>query len=102
MRLEGVEHDIAARRIIESLEIPSVGIGNDGAVAAAQRASQDFLYSGTFPRAGGPDQLEMLRLVGQRNRGVTQGDLSVIFARLRRLETSAMLGRDDRAALVNL
>src|SRR5882762_9130831 len=101
MRLERVEHDIAARRIVESLEIPSVGIGNDGAVAAPQRAAQNSLYGGAFPRARGPGQLEMLRLVGQRNRSVTQGDLSVLAARPCRPQASAMLGRDDGAPLVN-
>src|ERR1700675_1936009 len=101
MRLERVEHDIAARRIVESPEIPSVGIGNDGAVAAAQRAAQNSLYGGAFPRARGPDQLEVLRLIGQRNRGVTQGNLSVLAARLRRPQAFAMQGRDDGAPLVN-
>src|SRR5882757_2380631 len=101
MRLERIEHDIAARRIVESFEITAVGIGNDGAVAAAQRAAQNSLYGGAFPRACGPDQLEVLRLIGQRNRCVTQGNLSLLVARLRRPEASAMLGRDDGAPLVN-
>src|SRR5207249_146193 len=62
-RLEGVENDIAALAVVEVSQVASIGIRNDGAVAACERRAEQLPDGGALAGAGGAYQLEMLDLV---------------------------------------
>src|SRR5205814_5086 len=62
---EWVQDHVTPARVIKSVEIATVRISDDGAVAARQRSGQQFAKSRALARAGGADEFEMLGLVLQ-------------------------------------
>ena len=74
-RLEGIEDDIAPCWPVKPAEITCVRIGDHCAVAAREQRAQQFRDGRRLAGAGGPDQLEMLRLLQgvKRHRGQRDG-----------------------------
>src|SRR5690242_11721464 len=59
--IERIQNDIAAIRAVVALEIACVRIRNDGPIPARKCARQQLVDGSALTRAGGPEQLEMLR-----------------------------------------
>src|SRR4051812_40406260 len=57
-RVEGVQNDVAACRVIEALQVVAIRVGDDRAVSTAQGSRQEFPDGGAFARAGGADDFE--------------------------------------------
>ena len=91
--VEGVEDRVAGFGVIEAVQVSGVGVGDDHAITARERAAEDFPDRGGLAGAGGADQFEVFGFIHQGDRDAGNGQLAAFDAC-----TPAFL--DQRAALV--
>src|SRR5207253_11215026 len=65
VRIEGVEDDIAAARLVEARAVAAVRIGDDGAIPAREDATQQPRNRRGLAGAGGADELEVAGLLAR-------------------------------------
>src|SRR5207244_12644607 len=63
VRVEGVEDDIAATRLVEARAVAAVRIGDDGAIPTREDATQQPRNRRGLAGAGGADELEVAGLL---------------------------------------
>src|SRR5205807_2583487 len=81
--IEGIQDQVAASGIEEALPVAAVGIGDDGAIAAVERAAQELADGGAFPRPGRADDLEVFGLIRGGNRLSGEGERPGAFSAVR-------------------
>ena len=73
--VERAQNHIPGLGVVKPIEVPRVGVGDDGAIAASERGAQEFADGRALAGSGGADQLEVLGFIQrvELNAGKRQG-----------------------------